>query len=261
MRQPGSTDAKIASLQMAFIDCALNPSRVDEMVHAMASWLESEPDIRCVELVDEHSAKVWELFERTCKETTRDFTSTHLLQISDSVGALTALEALELWESVDEEDRARVKRALTESNTAKTEWYVRVHGGVADTPLVVRIELTDHAIEVSKAKTTNVYHITSLIFRDNFGVTNSEARVLEQLLLGLRPTDIASAQDRSVDTIRNHIKSLMSKVGVFGNAELLAQANSVAFLSQDKNRDSAPDAAEAAGFSPYVRSLPIVLEG
>jgi DNA-binding CsgD family transcriptional regulator len=54
------------------------------------------------------------------------------------------------------------------------------------------------------------------------GITASERCILEQLLSGRRPAEIARARARSVNTVKNQIRALYAKLGVKSRVELTA---------------------------------------
>ncbi len=54
------------------------------------------------------------------------------------------------------------------------------------------------------------------------GITASERCILEMLLNGRRPAEIARARARSVNTVKNQIRALYAKLGVTSRVELSA---------------------------------------
>ncbi|QHL90521.1 hypothetical protein GVO57_06285 [Sphingomonas changnyeongensis] len=56
-----------------------------------------------------------------------------------------------------------------------------------------------------------------------FGLTAAEARVAEALANGMTATDIALKLGKSLDTVRSHIKSLYTKIGVNSREALLSR--------------------------------------
>ena len=62
----------------------------------------------------------------------------------------------------------------------------------------------------------------TLALQSAFGLTRAEARVVARLARGLSPREIASELGVSVETVRSHLKRSYAKVGVRGQAELVA---------------------------------------
>lgn len=57
---------------------------------------------------------------------------------------------------------------------------------------------------------------------DPNGLTLSERKVVDALLRGLRPAEIAKTLCISRHTVRNHLKSVNRKLGVHSQVELIA---------------------------------------
>lgn len=67
--------------------------------------------------------------------------------------------------------------------------------------------------------------ITLSNYSSTMGLTPAEARVLERLAAGLSPTQVASENSVSTNTIRYQIKSVLSKTRRSGIRELLARVS------------------------------------
>jgi DNA-binding CsgD family transcriptional regulator len=59
-----------------------------------------------------------------------------------------------------------------------------------------------------------------------WALTTAEFRVVQQLVTGLRPSEIANSLGLSVHTIRTHLKRAMTKAGVHSQAALVARVYS-----------------------------------
>lgn len=60
-----------------------------------------------------------------------------------------------------------------------------------------------------------------------YDVTHAEAKVAEGLMQGLSATELAAHGGVSVETIRKHIKNLLTKTGSKRQAEFVARLSSV----------------------------------
>jgi ATP/maltotriose-dependent transcriptional regulator MalT len=63
-----------------------------------------------------------------------------------------------------------------------------------------------------------------------FGLSAAEIRVLRDIALGISPKHIALESGRSVETIRNQVKSAIRKMGVSGRLEAVAAARSAGLI-------------------------------
>ncbi|QFT34449.1 haloalkane dehalogenase [Labrenzia sp. THAF82] len=72
----------------------------------------------------------------------------------------------------------------------------------------------------------------SLAMQSLYGLTQSETDVLSMLVSGHTPAEIAEARDRSVETVRQQIKSMITKTRSRGSGELVAVARAIANSAQ-----------------------------
>ena len=70
---------------------------------------------------------------------------------------------------------------------------------------------------------TEVAKLRSEVAEALYSLTPSEVRVLEALLKGLTPQEVAAATGTKITTVRTQIAAVMSKAGVKRQADLLAQ--------------------------------------
>ncbi len=70
------------------------------------------------------------------------------------------------------------------------------------------------------------------------GLTPSEVAVVEALIAGRKPTEIATARNCSVATVRVHIRTIFYKLNIHSVNELFSLA-----LSQMRERETAMTAA------------------
>ena len=64
----------------------------------------------------------------------------------------------------------------------------------------------------------------------DFGLTQAEVRVLGSLALGMSPKRIAAESGRSVETVRNQVKSVIRKMGVSGRLQAIAAAREAGLI-------------------------------
>jgi DNA-binding CsgD family transcriptional regulator len=63
-----------------------------------------------------------------------------------------------------------------------------------------------------------------------FGLSPAESEVLRELAAGVAPKKIALHSGRSIETVRNHVKSAIRKLGVSGSLEAIAAARSAGLI-------------------------------
>ncbi|MFD0915543.1 alpha/beta fold hydrolase [Pseudahrensia aquimaris] len=98
---------------------------------------------------------------------------------------------------------------------------------------------------------------TDEALKRNFGLTSAETKVVSALMTGQRPKDIAVETERSVETVRSQIKSILSKTQLKDTTALVRLACEIIALS-DKF-DVHENAADPVGFS-FVPPAPAVVQ-
>jgi len=73
-----------------------------------------------------------------------------------------------------------------------------------------------------------------------YGLTRSETDILSMLVGGHAPAEIAGARNRSVETVRAQVKSMITKTRSRGSSELVAIARAVADSAQRRPRGAGP---------------------
>lgn len=90
----------------------------------------------------------------------------------------------------------------------------------------------------------------SLAMQSLYGLTQSETDVLSSLVSGLAPTEIAEKRNRSVETVRQQIKSMIGKTRSSGSNELVSLARAV---GESAGRRRIPGAVAAGAERLEVR--------
>lgn len=98
--------------------------------------------------------------------------------------------------------------------------------------------LADDCIFAIFVGVQNIGHTDVDLLLTVFSLTKREAEVCGELLLGSSPQDIALNSERSIKTVRNHIQSILEKVGVKSVASLLEALTAFRAVGADCTTDS-----------------------
>ena len=144
----------------------------------------------------------------------------------DAAAMFDLLHAGSIWDlPLFDDDSQRLRRFMQVETTAPFVVVIPVAGARSIMARVSTDSATGlHQLEVmrltlpARAKT---------VFLDSFGVTEAQFRVLESLIAGNQVDAIATELNRSVETVRSHIKALSQKLAVGGQVELVSRSLSV----------------------------------
>lgn len=137
------------------------------------------------------------------------------------VGTLEALgrhaEALRAWRSLNGSDMEQ-RRTLR----SRSEWLLQLRhpdaeSGTPSASAVRRLPFADARMERQRKLAA---------WQKRFGLTPAEVEVLDLLLDGMSPEDIANKRGTEVSTARSQLKSLFSKTDFHSQRELVAKFNS-----------------------------------
>jgi DNA-binding CsgD family transcriptional regulator len=93
---------------------------------------------------------------------------------------------------------------------------------VAVLPLAARSNSGEpYAVALVSGRTDIASRPEIVMFARHFGLTPTEARVLDALCAGFRPKDIAEREQVAESTVRTHVKALCTKTGTAGIQDVL----------------------------------------
>ncbi|MEM7241527.1 MAG: LuxR C-terminal-related transcriptional regulator [Pseudomonadota bacterium] len=236
-----ATKAKLENLDLSSVmlstyQCLVEPTHFNEMTAILTSWLSETDDPIIVASLETHSNKIWGLlhdeFSEFSTESTKGKTTKKLEKISYFDQKNSASDLNRIAANLCAEDLTRLKRAIKNAGKfrEKVQIIVRYYLTLEDHPMIALIEIEQNSNFSICVIDEKFQTFVSNIFARSFKLSNREIQVLTLLVSGNTPKQIANAQNRSVETIRSHIKSLTSKIGVSSQTDLVRMVGETSTL-------------------------------
>lgn len=238
----------VTAVLLSLYECLVNAAHLKELVRNVGAWLEIDADAAAIRRFEEHSDTLWRAVLRQSKadQFERDQSRVAPAFELDRDGRVVASSSAgaDFWACLRAEDTRRLHRWLKDRGPARApELLVRIYLPQSSKACIGLVR--DRAETVAVYANASAFEEVMMgLFAREFGVSGREMAVLGDLLLGLGPREIAAKQARSVETIRNQIKSITGKLGVSTQSDLIREfKNAESTLTSLRGAAALADAA------------------
>lgn len=159
-----------------------------------------------------------------------------------------------------EEDRLRLRDLIRTVAAGRGERVVTesLRSRLTDGPVILRIARAPGPARMALVSTTEIAWSEGFdaTVRDTFGLTAAETEIVRGPAMGWPVRDIALSRERSAETVRTQIRSILSKTGTHSQSELVRVVSGLMALCAGTELESA---APVPGDAPLLatRHLPL----
>lgn len=235
----------LAHTLLGIYECSLVPEKYDQLTSIFEGWLNDDPNMIELGLLESHSETIWTKLADQLVERESGYASDNpdwIFNATELAGHRANDEFAQLSKTLHIDDQSRLQRWARDGASAEILVRVAAKDPEEANFALVMIRRDGDSLRAYRMKNMINDEAVALV-RNAFNLSASELPVLRGLVAGETLKEIADGLGKSIHTVRTQVKSITSKFGVSRQGELTTAISTIQRYTHSRQSDPAERSA------------------